>query len=707
MADLAVSQSLLFLAGGGEMGARLRALDWSRTPIGPPQRWPQPLRTLVSVMLGSEQPMFIAWGPERTVLYNDGYACLCGAKHPSALGRPFSEIWSDIIADVGPIMDRAYAGCPTHMEDVQFMMVERHRHLEETHFAFSYTPVRDETGRVVGTFCVCNETTGRVFTDRRLRFLFELSERFRGMVEPRDIMAEASAAVGAHLGADRAGYVELEDESGQFSVQRDWIGGSLPSISGVASLRDFESLAEILRTGRTVRIDDVEEAAYVGIAQAFAAKGVRAFINVPLIKGGECVAVLFLHQASPRHWRDDEEALARDVAERTWDAASRARSERKLREADARKDEFLAMLAHELRNPLAPLRTGLHVLRATEGDWEAVAKVRDMMDRQLAHMVRLVDDLLDVSRVSRGLVELRKERVDLVDIVASAVETSLPLIEAGGHDLTVSLAPGPLPLDADPTRLAQVLSNLLNNAAKYTPPGGRIVVSAAAEGDEIVVRVRDTGIGIPAHMLPRVFDMFMQVGGATERSQGGLGIGLMLVKRLTEMHGGTVGAESSGHGSVFTVRLPRAGGRGADEPRRGASAASGPAPREEPLRVLVVDDNADSVGMLLMLIELQGHKAMGAQTGVDALSAAASFRPHVVFLDIGLPGLDGYEVARELRQRPDGPRMILAALTGWGSEDDKQRTHQAGFNHHLTKPVDPAVIEQILAEAAERLRRQA
>jgi signal transduction histidine kinase len=507
------------------MGARIRAFDWATSPLGAPDTWPTELRTLVSVILGSGQPMFVAWGPERTMLYNDGYAPLCGAKHPWALGRPFAEVWADILEAVAPIMDRAYAGVSTHMDDIAFTMVDRRGYSEEAHFSFSYTPVRDRSSAVVGMFCACAETTERVFNERRLRFLFELSDRLRDLSDPVEIMYAAAEALGTHLRAGRVGYSEIDDSGEFFIVRRDWTDGHMPSVEGTHRLNDFgPTIAAELRAGRAVQLDDVASDERTRESHSkLASIGMAAGLAVPLVKDRRAVARVFVHSAVPRVWRRDEEALVRDVAERTWDAVTRARSVQALRDEHRRKDEFLAMLAHELRNPLAPMRTGLRVLSAAGYDAEAVDRVRAMMERQLGNMVRLVDDLLDVSRVSRGLVELRKARVELSAVVGSAVEASMPAIDAGRHELALDLGGEPLWVDADPTRLAQVVSNLLNNAAKYTPDGGRIRLEGAREGRHVVVRVSDTGVGIPPEMLGSIFEMFTQVGETTSRAHGGLG----------------------------------------------------------------------------------------------------------------------------------------------------------------------------------------
>jgi PAS domain S-box-containing protein len=399
----------------------------------------------------------------------------------------------------------------------------------------------------------------------------------------------------------------------------------------------------------------------------------------------------FLSQAVPIR---DENGQIRCWFGTNTDVTERIRMEEALKEADRRKDEFLAVLAHELRNPLAPIRNSLHILRLTGQNDPASERVGEMMERQVNHMVRLVDDLLEVSRITRGKIELRRELVGVAAIVRGAVETSRPAIVAAGHQLALSIPPEPLALDADPVRLTQVVANLLNNAAKYTEPGGQIWLTVRNEGDEVAISVRDTGLGIPPEMLARVFDLFTQVDRHTERAQGGLGIGLTLVKSLVELHGGRVDAlsEGAGRGSEFVVHLPLASTiTSADQPALDA----GPSTTLPPRRVLVVDDNqdaADSVGMLLSLLGLDVHVVYN---GPAALEAAASFKPAVVLMDIGMPGMDGYEVARRIRLQPETEDVILIALTGWGQEEDRQRSLSAGFDHHLIKPTNVSALETL------------
>ncbi|HWN70227.1 MAG TPA: PAS domain S-box protein [Haliangium sp.] len=426
------------------------------------------------------------------------------------------------------------------------------------------------------------------------------------------------------------------------------------------------------------------------------------------------------------------------------DITERKQAEDALREVDRRKDEFLATLAHELRNPLAPIRSSLQLLKTPAADPAAHERAREMMERQLHHLVRLVDDLLDVSRIMRGKIELRMDVVTLDTVIARALETAQPLIDAQRHSLVVSLPDQSAPLRADPVRLTQVVGNLLTNAAKYTEPGGQIRLAVERSGSDVLIRVRDNGIGIAPDMQSRIFDLFTQVDHSTARAQGGLGIGLTLVKSLVEMHHGSVEVHSAGlgHGSELIVRLPAE----AAEPTQPAEPAE-PAQPAEPAetarqpaelardpangnhgdladeihgdpaaeihdqhapathgRVLVVDDNTDAGETLAMLLGLYGYQVEAVGSGMAALELIPAFRPDVIFLDIGMPVMDGYEVARRLREQPAGQQAYLVALTGWGQAEDRRRTREAGFDHHFIKPVAPEAVRELLARVIESRR---
>jgi PAS domain S-box-containing protein len=390
------------------------------------------------------------------------------------------------------------------------------------------------------------------------------------------------------------------------------------------------------------------------------------------------------------------------------DITDRVNAERALREADRRKDEFLAILAHELRNPLAPILNSVRLLRLEPTQDPQQRHVRDIVDRQVRHMARLVDDLLDVSRITLGRINLHRELSTIDAVIANAVEASRPLIDASRHELTVRLPPAPVYLQADVTRLAQVFLNLLNNAAKYTPPGGKILIEGWVDGEDLLVRVKDTGVGIPPEMLSHIFDIFTQVDLSLERTQGGLGIGLTLANRLVEMHGGTLQAHSEGlgKGSEFVVRLPVS--TPPAHPERKRARREMPA-RQAKRRVLVVDDNIDAAESLTLLLQSAGHETLMAHDGIEAVEAAAAFHPDMVLLDIGLPRLNGYEAARRIRAQPENDSLVLAALTGWGQDEDKRQSLEAGFDLHLTKPVDPVLVLElaenpaaVLAEARQQ-----
>ena len=406
-----------------------------------------------------------------------------------------------------------------------------------------------------------------------------------------------------------------------------------------------------------------------------------------------------LFMATERQSYERELRSARKAAEEALEARRGAESQLQamnatLSAADRRKDEFLATLSHELRNPLAPMRSALEVMKHRRAPTLDEERLLGVFDRQLHHLTHLVDDLMEVSRITQDKMELRREPIDLAALARAAIDDTAGLIDDARHLLDVDLPPTPVMVDADPTRINQVIVNLLTNAAKYTPDGGRITLSLGSDAGAAVLAVRDTGIGLPAHALATVFDMFSQLEPALDRAKGGLGIGLALVRGIVELHGGEIAAhsEGEGQGSCFTVRLPLAAGAPCE--------AAVPAPAIEapaPARILVVDDNADAAEMLLMALELFGYQARAVHSATEALAAAREFAPDVALLDIGLPDLNGYELARRLRALEGGRRMTLIAATGWGQEKDRQRAFDAGFDHHLTKPIDFERLRSVLA----------
>ncbi|HEY4234250.1 MAG TPA: CHASE3 domain-containing protein [Lacipirellulaceae bacterium] len=430
-------------------------------------------------------------------------------------------------------------------------------------------------------------------------------------------------------------------------------------------------------------------------------------LSAPLIaRSGQPFGYLHLEGNNSDAFTEDDAAILKQLAHMAAVAVENAQLYEELHSSNQRKNEFLATLAHELRNPLAPIRNSLELMQIARGDAAALEESRTIIERQVVQMVRLIDDLLDISRISRGKIELRKEPVSLQQVIAAAIESSQHVVREYRHELTTSIPAQPLVVHVDSTRLCQVILNLINNAAKYTNPGGRIAVAVERHGDQASISVSDNGMGIAPQMLERVFEMFAQIDNSLERSQGGLGIGLTIVRRLVEMHGGTVEARSAGRdqGSEFLIRLPLsntplipAGTTNGGRPER--------SPAAQPRRILAVDDNKDAVDTLAMMLRIMGHDLQTAYDGMEAVDVAAHFKPEIVLLDIGLPRLNGYEVCRRIRELPDGRNAFIVAITGWGQEEDRRRSREAGFDHHLVKPVDPQALEQLLAEASTRTSR--
>jgi signal transduction histidine kinase len=424
--------------------------------------------------------------------------------------------------------------------------------------------------------------------------------------------------------------------------------------------------------------------------------GLRTYACNPLMVGNQLLGTLSFASRRRDSFDREEIEFLETISHYVTLAYERLRLIKQLRDQDRRKDEFLATLAHELRNPLAPIRNGLELIRLANNDPAVLEKATPIMQRQIEQMVRLVDDLLDVARISRNKLELRKEEVDLESVVRNAVETSRPVLAAAKNDLHVSLPSETVLLEADPVRLAQVFSNLLNNAAKYSQPGGRISLVATQTGGELTIRVSDTGIGIEPGKLSQIFGMFVQLDTSEQQLQSGLGVGLTLVQRLIEMHGGSIEARSEGHGrgSEFIVRLPALTHSAPTASHKEAIAEERAPVRR---RILVVDDNIDSAESMAMMLELSGHDVAIAHDGLRGIELAKEFQPDVALLDIGMPKLDGYQAARSIRQESWGKGMVLVALTGWGQQEDKRRSREAGFDAHLVKPIDFGALEELVA----------
>ena len=820
MADI-----LRITAGLGDSETRrlLGARDWHSSPLGPPESWPPELATAVSMALSSTFPMFVAWGAQQVFLYNDAYIPVLGDKHPAAFGELFHRVWWEIWHDLKPIADRALAGQSAFLEDMPLTM-ERKGYTEQTYFTFSYSPLHDGEGRVMGMYCTCIETTARVEAERRAAFELALADALRPTRSSEDAIGIASSLLGQELGVERVMYGEVDDERNTFFVPRDWKRSGSSTLSGnTFPIEAFGAeVAASGRAGEVIAITDVRlDTRTVRHQQAYLmAMGVTASLLVPLVKSGRLLAFLALGHEHPHRWSEAEIALARSMAERLWTAVDLARAqtalreerdrsqiilnsiaegfaliasdwtvlqvnpeglrlssrtaeqaigrnhwdvwpeavdtalgrmyhevkasriagraeylhrlsdgqgryyevrayptsdggivsfflditerklaEEKLRAADQRKDEFLAMLAHELRNPLAPISAAADLLKIGRLDEQRVRQSSAIIGRQVRHMTSLVDDLLDVSRVTRGLVTLARAPVAARTIVDEAIEQVRPMFEARRQHLQVSLASPDATVLGDKARLVQVLANLLNNASKYTPEDCRIEIESGAEtaGDALVLTVRDEGIGMDPELAPRVFDLFTQAKRSSDRSQGGLGLGLALVKNLVELHGGSVVCDSPGpgRGSTFTVTLPLMQQPGSHD---GAGSAAGAvASGSRPLRLLVVDDNVDAAATLAMLLEACGYEVMVENDSLRALERAKKECPDAALLDIGLPEMDGNELARRLRLEPCTRPALLVAITGYGQEQDRRTALEAGFDHHMVKPVDLDRLAAILS----------
>ena len=562
----------------------------------------------------------------------------------------------------------------------------------------------DADGVVTGTFGVIQDITGD-------RLLLRLDDAVRGMVDADEITQTSARLLGDHLDVNRCAYATVEADQDTFEVFNEYTNGT-ESGAGRYRFQDFgPECLRLMRAGQPhvvtdsrtdPRIDDGDRVAYERA-------GIRGVICVPVRKAGQLVAGMAVQTVEPRQWTPAEVELAQRVASRCWESLERARVQRErasllaaAEAANRAKDEFLAMLGHELRNPLSPILTALQLMKL-RGD-DSSLRERVVIERQVTHLTRLVDDLLDVSRIARGKVELKTEIIEITEVVARAIEVASPLLEQRTQTLAIDAPRTGLLVDGDPARLTQIVSNLLTNASKYTKPGGHIAVSVSADQFDVVISVRDNGVGIAADVLPRVFDLFVQGGQLIDRAEGGLGLGLTIVRSLTERHGGTVSAYSDGpgKGSEFVVRLPLARAQMATPPPASDAHSELTAGQSPGLHVLIVDDNVDAAEMLAYALGLDGHHTRVAHDGPQAIRLAIAERPAVAFLDIGLPVMDGYELASRLREIPGLEKIRLVAVTGYGQDSDRQRSTAAGFHRHLVKPVDldhvHAVLEGLMEE---------
>jgi len=681
-----------FAAGHDEMSALVRAFDWSSSELGSPETWPTSLRTIVGVVLSARFPMLIWWGPKLFQIYNDAFRMILGDKHPASFAAAGPKVWSEIWDIVGPMADTILAGGVPTWSEHRLRPMNPKGSLEETAFTLSLSSIPRDDGTVGGVLVTVHETTERVEGDRQFRDLGDpganaAAREHEARVEAElqkqhlhDLFMQAPTLIAVLRGPRFV--VELANEG----ACRAW-NSSQDAILG-------RPLLEVLPKPHRHLFEPLLRSVYsTGVAQ----EG-RETSFVFERKDGPSETHYFNFVYTPFRGADGRVAgvfvIASDVTDQV-----RARQQvedlrRAAESANRAKDEFLAMLGHELRNPLSPIVTALQLMKL-RGD--GANRERTVIERQVAHLTRLVDDLLDVSRIARGKVELKIEAVEVAEVAVKAIEMASPLLEQRAHALELDVPRRGLVVRGDATRLAQVVSNLLTNAAKYTPAGGRISVTAAAEGEAVILRVRDNGIGISPEVLGHIFDLFVQARQELDRAHGGLGLGLTIVRNLVQLHGGTVSAHSEGigKGSEFVVRLPLAvrgrASAGGDEGTALVAVSSG-----NGRRVLVVDDNDDSAAMLAEALRLRGHDVRVAHDGPAALAVSATFHPEVAFLDIGLPVMDGYELAMRMRQVPGLAGVRLLALTGYGQESDSERARLAGFHQHLVKPLDLRQLDRLL-----------
>jgi signal transduction histidine kinase len=645
--------------------------DWTATALGPPQQWPQALRIAVSICLNSRFPMFVWWGPSLVNIYNDAYIPVLGQRHPQAFGRPATESWSDIWDVVGPQADVVLREGRATWNQRVLLQMERNGYPEDTWFTWSYSPIHDERGDVAGLFCACTEETAAVLAERqRDRLVHEAQDTARTLKTWFD---NAPGFVALLRGPDFV-FEMVNEAYYQLVGHRD--------IEGQPA---FEALPEVRSQG----FQEILQRVYA-TGEPFIGRAMR--LDVQRTPGAPLQERFVDLVYQPVR---DADGQVQGIFAQGYDVTDQVLALRSLEAADRRKDEFLATLAHELRNPLAPIRQATTLARAPAAHAARRMWALDVIDRQAGHMALLLDDLLDISRISRGSLALRLQPVELSEVVDAALETARPLVDRKKHQVDVKLPRQPVLVQVDPVRLAQVVSNLLSNAAKYTDEGGRIEVEGGVSGEGVVLRVRDNGIGLSAQAQRAIFTMFSQVSSALDRSEGGLGIGLALSRGLVALHGGTLEAhsEGEGRGSEFTVRLPRS------VVLTPAVQQEKQAPDATPRRgraVLVADDNADALQTMAALLEMEGHAVETATDGEQALAAAGRLRPDVAVLDIGMPGLNGYEVARRIREQPWGAAIRLIAVTGWGQAEDVQRARASGFDHHVTKPVDFDALQALV-----------
>ena len=805
-----------FLKGGGQMGALMRAHDWSATPLGPCDSWPPTLKTVLRLLLTSNHPMSVFWGPGLIQFYNDAYSEVIGPeRHPNILGCPGRENWAEIWHIIGPDIEQLMAGGDATWYEDRLVPLTRNGSKQDAWWTYGYSPVEDESG-VQGVLVICNDVTdqhndhaalnelNRTLEDRVHARTLELEEASREHEKRRRLyetilsntpdlvyvfdlehrFTYANAVLLQMWGRDwenaigktclELGYEpwhaamhdrEIEHVKRTKQAIRgevpfdgtfgrriyDYIfvpvlgpNGEVEAIAGTTrDVTDYKLIETELKRNQA-HLSSLFAQSAAGITEG-GIDGIILSVNQRYCKMLECepsyvigksmralthpddvtasvglferlvrtgapfeIEKRYLRPDGSVIWANTAVSLIRDetgqaaptVLAVVLDISERKKAEEALLDASRRKDEFLAMLAHELRNPLAPISSAAELLALGRLDGAGIERTSAIISRQVRHMTGLVDDLMDVSRVTRGLASLDKRALDPRQVMLDAVEQVRPLIDARGHRLTLTIHDTPARVMGDRKRLVQVLSNLLNNAAKYTPDGGNIALSLEVDADALRIAVADDGIGMDAQLTQRAFEPFVQAERTSDRAQGGLGIGLALVRSLVELHGGQAGARSDGpgRGSTFTISLPVVEASAPAAPAAGAARLRAGA---SPLRILVVDDNHDAAEMLAFTLRADGHEAFVENDSLRALATAREVAPQVCLLDIGLPVIDGNELARMLRADPATAGAVLVAVTGYSHEQDREDAAKAGFDHYFVKPLDSSRLA-LLLDAVER-----
>lgn len=648
-----------FLSGGGEMGELIRRYDWGTTSLGEPSAWPQGLKTAVRLLLSAGHPMFIWWGPELIQFYNDGYRRSIGLeRHPHALGQCGRECWEEIWPIIGPQIDQVMTGGGSTWNENQLVPITRNGKRDDVYWTYSYNPIDEPNSAngIGGVLVICAETTEQVLAEQRKQ---SAEARWRELFnQAPGFMCILNGPNHTYEFANPSYFGLLEG--------RDLIGKTVREVVPEAEEQGFQELLDgVYRNGKAHKgIETPLTLVHNGVANLI----YMDFVYQPIVDSNGDVTGIFVDG---------------------YDVTDRVLANQKLRDDERRKDEFLAMLAHELRNPLAPIRNANELLIQMSPPASQTRAIGELVTRQVKQLAHLVDDLLDVSRITRGQIDLKREPLELGKAINLAIESLQPLINEKQHTLIYEASETPLYIDGDVTRITQSIINVLSNAAKYTEDGGVIQIHLREFDDQAIIEIIDNGIGIAPQTLPTIFELFVQADQTLDRSKGGLGIGLSIVRRLIQMHGGHVTALSDGigRGSSFEICLPLI-----DAP---ATRITTHEPiKSNKMRLLIVDDNIDAADSMAMLLQLQGHDTVTVYNAEDALAQAKILAADVVLLDIGLPDIDGYEVARRLRADNIGSKLV--ALTGYGKPEDIQRALDAGFDMHITKPVAFEELEHVL-----------